>query len=155
MAKRELKSKKLPISRRFLEWKTEELEILRMQELYKIYENISTNNIQKRIEYAEQLVANFNEDILADFEKISEFFLKNYILLLVGLLIGIFNKAQYTDENFRIILKAIIWIFGLAYSMALFWKYFFKKNLLNSFNSKHDQYKEYILTMKNILLMRE
>ena len=155
MAKRELKSKKLPFSKRFLEWKSEELEIQRMQELYKIYENISTNNIQKRIEYAELLVANFNKDILADFEKISEFFLKNYILLLVGLLIGIFNRTQYTDENFRIILNTIIWIFGLAYFMALFWKYFFKKNLLDSFNSKHDQYKEYILTMKNILLMRE
>lgn len=155
MARRELKSKKLPVSTRFLEWKSEELEILRMQKLYKIYEGTSTSNIQKRIEYAEQLVINFNKDILADFEKISEFFLKNYILLLVGLLIGIFNKTQYSDENFRIILKTITWIFGIAFTAALLWKYFFKKNLLNSFNSRHDQYKEYILTMKNILLMRE
>lgn len=155
MARRELKRKKLPVSNHSLEWKSEELETLRMQELYKIYENISTNNIQKRIEYAEQLVANFNKDILADFERISEFFLKNYILLLVGLLIGVFNKTQYSDENFRIILNSITMIFGLAYSTALFWKYFFKKNLLDSFNSKHDQYKEYILTMKNLLLMRE
>ena len=103
MAKRELKSKKLPISRRFLEWKTEELEILRMQELYKIYENISTNNIQKRIEYAEQLVANFNEDILADFEKISEFFLKNYIqfqYVLINLLMEVVYLSLLFHSNF-------------------------------------------------------
>ncbi|MCW3162642.1 hypothetical protein [Chryseobacterium oryctis] len=153
-ARNELKGNGLPVSKNFYEWKTEELKNSRIKYLYQEYENIDSNIIQKRIEISEEQVKILDKDIFSDFEKVTEFFGKNYILLIIGVFVGLFNKSEYSESNFNILLRFIAFILGFSYFITLSWKCFIKKNLMASYNFKKEQYLDYIFVMKNILMMR-
>lgn len=153
--KKDLKDRGLPYSRSFYKWKTPELEIERIKYISEQYKDVNVGTIKKLIEITNQQITTVNKDIFADFEKIMDFFGKNYILLIVGVFIGMFNKSEYTDHNFNILIRFISFMFIISAIIALYWKYHLKSFLTGSYEDRKEQYKDYVFVLENILLMRE
>lgn len=153
-ARKELLKNHLPVSTFFFAWRSEKLEILRIKYISTKYKGIETNTIQKTIDFAQEQLKYLDKDILSDFEKVTEFFGKNYLLLIIGLFIGLYNKLEYSNENFRSIIKIISYLLFLPYVFTLSWKYYLKTNLIATHSLKKEKLRDYIFAMKNVLLMR-
>lgn len=154
IVRKELKRKNLPIPKIFYAWRSKKLENKRVKHIKKKYKNVDSSLIQSYIDYAEYCLKKYNKDIFSDFEKITEFFGKNYISFILGLLIGLLSQSEFTKESFRTVISIITWIFGILFISVLSWKYIIKGRLMASENYRSGQYKDYIYVMKNILLMR-
>ena len=153
-ARKELLKKQLPVSKFFFAWRSEELENLRIKFISTEYKDFEANKILKTIDFAQEQLKYLDKDKLSDFEKITEFFGKNYLLLIIGLFIGLYNKLEYSAENFRSIIKIISYLLFLPYLFTLLWKYYIKRNLMATQNLKKEKYRDYIFIMRNVLLMR-
>lgn len=151
-AEKELKSKGLPVSNKVWTWKTEELEDMRIKKIIQEYKNTPPKIIHQWIIIAEEQMKNIDRGILDDLEKILEFFAKNFFAVVIGILIGLFNKSEYTNENFIRILKMIFAVFLTFLTISLYWKFYLRSNFTSYNDKKEKQYKDFIYSMKNVLL---
>ncbi|WP_417363321.1 hypothetical protein [Galbibacter sp.] len=153
-ARKELKSQGLPCSKVFWEWKSDELEDIRIKKAFKKYSELDNPNIKKRIVIAKELISEPLNNPFKFFDKLLEFIGKQFLIVLIAVFLFLY-KADSTSENLTSLLGIIITILLMAAIMAFVWEHIFKKAYFDSKQVKREQIKDYIFVLENILLMKE
>jgi hypothetical protein len=142
----------LPIPKEFYKWKSKELEVLRLKEVYKIYDKTDSPTISQLIEIGKNKLNNGFNDPFIVFEKVAGYFCSSFFSFLIG-----FFMATIKDDlvkNFEFYLKFFIGLFIFQiYIVGSY--YFIKRGHLLDKQSEKEYLQDYIFVFQNILLMKE
>ncbi|WP_298782381.1 hypothetical protein [uncultured Polaribacter sp.] len=155
IARKELKAQgnDMPIPFYFWNWKSEELNSIRIHKIYLKELKTKSSLIQMRIDIAKSLLNRTHKDPFVFFEKYIEYSGKSIIALIV--LILVFElKNDYTSIKINETFKTILVLFIFIGAFIFFWRFLFKKAYFDDLENKNKKLKDYIYVMENILLLR-
>lgn len=153
-ARKELRTKELPLPNEFYKWKSEELESLRINQIYKEYSKTEDNVLNAKIKLAKELK---NEPINNPFnflDKVLEFMGKQFVLVIIAVMLFLYKKNNST-ENLNVLLRYVVGILLLSGLIAFIWEYLLKKPYFDNKLSKKNKLKDFIFVLENILLMKK
>lgn len=153
-ARKELRSKELPLPKEFYKWKSDELESLRINQIYKEYSKTKDDMLNAKIKLAKELK---NEPIHNPFnflDKVLEFMGKQFVLVIIAVMLFLY-KENASVENLNILLRSVIGILLFSGLTAFIWEYLLKKPYFDNKLSKKNKLKDFIFVLENILLMKK
>ena len=154
LSRKELKSKELPVSKAFYKWNSDELEELRILEIYKEYSLLEDNILEERIRFAKELRDYSLNNPFTFFDRILGFLGKQFLLIIIAFLLFLF-KEKPTSDNLYLVFKAITGIMLGYFLIAFAWEFLFKKPFFDNQNSQKGKLKDYAFVLENILLMKK
>lgn len=144
--------KEIRIPKQFYKWKSKELEIKRLEEIYKVYNQTDISIITKLIEIANIQLKNNFEDPFVVFEKTAGYFGATFS----GFLIGFFadNFKVYLGNNLVLYLKFFAGLYFIPIIIVVSY-YAIKNAHLFDKSSEKEHLQDYIFVLENILLIME
>ena len=161
---KKLQSNNLPFVnnaiKKFFEWKTDDLQDLRIKSIYPLYFDYSISNCEKLIEIAKnRLNIKPNNATLSFLEKSFEYFGKNYIGIIIGFFVAEASREnalekKFSLENFYSILHLSLFLMLFFFLIGFMWNFMIKRAYYESYETKKEKLLDYIFVMENIIILK-
>lgn len=142
----------LPIPKEIYKWKSKELEIERIKNIYNVYDKIDSSAISQLIEIGKNRLNNGFNDPFIIFEKVVGFFGSSFFNFLLGFFMAILKDDLV--KNFALSLKFFASLYLIPIMIVLSY-YSIKNAHLFDKRSEKENLQDYIFVLENILLIKE
>lgn len=147
-----LSKNRLPIPKEIYKWKSKELEIERIKNIYNVYDKTDSSAISQLIEIGKNRLNNGFNDPFIIFEKVVGFFGSSFFNFLLGFFMAILKDDLV--KNFALSLKFFASLYLIPIIIVISY-YSIKNAHLFDKRSEKENLQDYIFVLENILLMKE
>lgn len=152
-ARKELKSKGLPLPNQFYKWKSTELESNRINKVYKKYSVEDDDSLNAKIKLAKEKANEPIKNPFVFFDKLFGFIGTQFVLVVIAIFLFLY-KENSTTENLDVLLRYVIGFLLMSGAVAFVWEYLLKKPYLDTKLSEKEKLKDYAFVLENIVLMK-
>jgi hypothetical protein len=140
-----------PIPKEIYKWKSKELEIERIKNIYNVYDKTDSSAISQLIEIGKNRLNNGFNDPFIIFEKVVGFFGSSFFNFLLGFFMAILKDDLV--KNFALSLKFFASLYLIPIIIVLSY-YSIKNAHLFDKRSEKEHLQDYIFVLENILLRK-